>query len=245
MNGGLTPLYASCEQLDGQQAEPRDDLYALGCMAYELLAGDHPFGRHIATEARRLEIRVARPPGLTGKRWRALRCALAFDRDARPASVLEWMTSMELGRATPQLPPASVLMENRPPGAPGGTARWLAIAAGIIAALGMAYWFSRPDVRIAVDQWRLQTVAAISAATGMRLPGSDARAQASRNDTGVGETTTSIASPPPAAAQPVADAPPDVAPAPNVAPMESAPAAASAPGALDDAGPATIALVER
>ena len=39
-----TPAYASCEQLEGRRANPRDDLYALACICYELLAGTHPFG---------------------------------------------------------------------------------------------------------------------------------------------------------------------------------------------------------
>ena len=38
-----TPQYASCEQLQGWCADPRDDIYALACMAYQLLAGKHPF----------------------------------------------------------------------------------------------------------------------------------------------------------------------------------------------------------
>ena len=34
-----TPAYASCELLEGQRADPRDDLYSLACIAFELLAG--------------------------------------------------------------------------------------------------------------------------------------------------------------------------------------------------------------
>ena len=41
--GALTPAYASHEQLDGEKPDIRDDIYALGCVAYELLTGDHPF----------------------------------------------------------------------------------------------------------------------------------------------------------------------------------------------------------
>ena len=50
--GGLTPTYASCEMLEGKQPSPSDDMYALGCVAYELFTGSHPFLKTPATRAR-------------------------------------------------------------------------------------------------------------------------------------------------------------------------------------------------
>ncbi len=38
-----TPAYASCEQLERRRADPRDDIYALACIAYLLLGRRHPF----------------------------------------------------------------------------------------------------------------------------------------------------------------------------------------------------------
>jgi len=48
----LTPAYASCEMFEQAPPDPRDDIYALACTAYELLAGHHPFERMPANQAR-------------------------------------------------------------------------------------------------------------------------------------------------------------------------------------------------
>jgi serine/threonine-protein kinase len=39
-----TPAYLSPEQIRGQQPGPRSDLYALGCVVFEALTGQRPFG---------------------------------------------------------------------------------------------------------------------------------------------------------------------------------------------------------
>jgi serine/threonine protein kinase len=39
-----TPAYLSPEQIRGQQPGPRSDLYALGCVMFEALTGQRPFG---------------------------------------------------------------------------------------------------------------------------------------------------------------------------------------------------------
>ena len=94
----LTPAYASCELLEGREADPRDDIFALACLSYELLAGEHPFQRRRSTEARTLKIVPSRPPGLSGRQWRALTRGLAWDRNDRPASLRDWLADLDLGR---------------------------------------------------------------------------------------------------------------------------------------------------
>jgi tRNA A-37 threonylcarbamoyl transferase component Bud32 len=94
----LTPAYASCELLEGREADPRDDLFALACLSYELLAGEHPFQHRRSTEARTLKIAPSRPPGLSGRQWRALTRGLAWDRADRPASLRDWLADLDLGR---------------------------------------------------------------------------------------------------------------------------------------------------
>ncbi len=60
-----TPTYASCEQLDGAAADVRDDVFSFACVAYELLSGEHPFGRSSAREARDQGHRPRRIRGLS------------------------------------------------------------------------------------------------------------------------------------------------------------------------------------
>jgi serine/threonine protein kinase len=93
----LTPAYASCELLEGSEPDPRDDLFALACLSYELLAGEHPFKHLRSTEARTLKLTPRRPPGLTGRQWKALTAALAWERAHRPRSVREWLGELNLG----------------------------------------------------------------------------------------------------------------------------------------------------
>jgi serine/threonine protein kinase len=84
--GALTPTYASPEMLEHREPDPRDDVYALACIVYEMLTGRHPFGRRQANEARDGGLSLERR-SLTRKQWKALKYALAFDRDKRTPSV--------------------------------------------------------------------------------------------------------------------------------------------------------------
>lgn len=85
--GALTPAYASLEMLEGKSPDVRDDIYALGCIAYELYTGVHPFNRVHADEAKRQKLKPKRIVGLNKHQWRAIEKALAFDRENRIQSV--------------------------------------------------------------------------------------------------------------------------------------------------------------
>ncbi|CAE6769874.1 serine/threonine protein kinase [Paraburkholderia domus] len=93
--GALTPAYASPEMIEHREPDPRDDIYALGCITYELLTGHHPFDRLSATQARNADFKPQRPPNLDAKQWRALRAALSFDRNTRMPSVVRFIAEFD------------------------------------------------------------------------------------------------------------------------------------------------------
>jgi serine/threonine protein kinase len=94
-----TPAYASCDLLEGREPDARDDLFALACLSYELLAGEHPFQKRRATEARAMKLEPQRPPGLSSRQWKALAQGLAWERTDRPRSVRDWLADLDPGRA--------------------------------------------------------------------------------------------------------------------------------------------------
>lgn len=94
----LTPAYASPEMLLGQPADPRDDVFALACVTYELLAGRHPFGYATALTAQREGARLVPIENVHRKTWRALQHALALSRTERTASVAEFLDQLEPAR---------------------------------------------------------------------------------------------------------------------------------------------------
>lgn len=91
--GALTPTYASPEMLEHEEADPRDDVYALACIAYEMFTGRHPYGRMQATEARDGGLELERRQ-LTRRQWNALKLALDFDRNKRTRSVEKFLSDL-------------------------------------------------------------------------------------------------------------------------------------------------------
>jgi len=90
----LTPAYASCEMLEGKEADPRDDIYSFACVIYEMLCGKRPFGELSALEARETGAEPAPLGVLSRGQNAALAKALAFDREARTGSVEELLAGL-------------------------------------------------------------------------------------------------------------------------------------------------------
>lgn len=81
--GALTPAYASLEMIQGKEPSPSDDIYALGCVTFELLTGKHPFDK-VSAEVALKEGRKPPPvPGLTKRQYKTLCDAVAFHGEQR------------------------------------------------------------------------------------------------------------------------------------------------------------------
>lgn len=91
MLGAYTEAYATDEMVEGADPHPADDMYALGIIAYELLAGHHPYQRHSAPNARKLEIEPEPLKGLKRNEARAIAACLSFERAARPQDANEFL----------------------------------------------------------------------------------------------------------------------------------------------------------
>ena len=143
-----TPTYASCEQLAGVTPDVRDDVFSFACVAYELLSGEHPFGRSSAQEARDQGYRPRRPRGLSRRQWRTLQQGLAWTRSDRPSSLADLLEGLELGAAPQRGQPMQRF--ERTPARPGISRWWLTIAGLGIVAAGIYVAWNRwaPDVGV-------------------------------------------------------------------------------------------------
>ncbi|WP_432257739.1 serine/threonine-protein kinase [Cupriavidus sp. TMH.W2] len=129
--GGMTPAYASPEMFEHREPDPRDDIYALACVSYELLTGKHPYQRLSANQARDAALKPVQPPQLSRTQWKTLREALSLDRETRTPTVACFLQGMSAVPAAP--------MRRPDPRMAGGV---LAVLAGV-AGLGYYAWHSQ------------------------------------------------------------------------------------------------------
>ncbi|MDH3848005.1 MAG: protein kinase [Gammaproteobacteria bacterium] len=76
------------------RSDASDDIYALACLTYEILAGKHPFNFHSPAEASLAGLKPTRIRSLPEKQWGAIRRALSFDRDERPSTVRDFLADL-------------------------------------------------------------------------------------------------------------------------------------------------------
>jgi serine/threonine protein kinase len=141
--------YTSCQVLQGNRADARDDVFALACIAYILLSGEHPFLKKTALEAREAGLRLRRPPQLTNQQWRALRAGLCWEHQGRPADLRGWVEQLDLRAAAKQTSPIADLLSPLPRKKSSLAAAVAAIAA-LAVLIGGAYWITN-DHKISVS----------------------------------------------------------------------------------------------
>lgn len=146
-----TPAYMAPEQITGDDVDARADLYAWGVMAYEMLAGRHPFSER-TTSQQLLAAHLAEAPkslvdAATAEERRdaalqrvapVVMACLEKQPSARPASALALLASLDAVLTTSSAVPVGV-------GAP--RRRFALVAAGValvaVAAAAVA-WMARP-----------------------------------------------------------------------------------------------------
>jgi serine/threonine protein kinase len=226
-----TPGYASCQLLEGQKPDARDDLFAFACLTYVLLSGRHPFPNRTAVEARAQRLRPRRPVGLGGHQWRVLREGLRWERDRRPSDVRQWLIRFNLAGAAPRLPALPVLVNAPPPRKPNGLLATAAITLlALLAAGGLWAMTDYDSFESHVSAWRGSLLSAFD--NGVTTPEAPpppalnpptpAPTPPTRNE------RESVAKPSPPISR-VAPAPQSAAAAPAAAPV-TAPAPAASPG---------------
>lgn len=206
-----TPAYASCEQLEGQRVDPRDDVFALAVIAYELISGRHPFDGLSALQARAQHLHARRPAQLPPRGWRALRRGLSWRREQRPREIGPWLQQLGVSEAAPRLPPSYGLRAGAPRAVWG---RWVTLAAALLVCLGAAVTLAlqqpgHPDMRAllssAGNAWH-----AVGAALQSRLGGS----RAQHGAVSAATTAPQVAPRPAVSSSPATAAPPPRAAAP-------------------------------
>ena len=134
-----TPAYMAPEQAVGDAVDHRTDLYAWGVMAYELLSGAHPFGRHVTPQTlitahltetpAQFKPSDAVPPALGALVFRCLE----KEPGRRPGSAAELVAALDQvttsGVSGPQV---AVPARSR--------GRWLALAVVGVLLLAFAAW---------------------------------------------------------------------------------------------------------
>ena len=145
--GALTPTYASCEMLEGQNPDARDDIYSLACVIYEMLSGKHPFSDHTAVEARDERRNLVPIESLSRKQNDALARALAFNRDERTAAVESLLSGLSPDAASDADGKESARMSSK---------RTLLIVGGalaiVIVAIGAFFVWSRQSTPSAKEK---------------------------------------------------------------------------------------------
>jgi serine/threonine-protein kinase len=137
-----TPRYMSPEQAAGERADARSDVYAVGLLLYEMLAGEGPFDdlsdatqqmlAHLHRPPRRLSQMIDLPPGLEAVIERALskrpaqrpRSAEYMAAELMPFAAMEMATAPQRVSSLPSPTPSTMAVPSGYPSAPPLSPAW-------------------------------------------------------------------------------------------------------------------------
>ena len=93
--GAITPIYASIEMFEGEDPEPRDDVYGFGVMLYQLFGGMYPYGMDSAPKAEEQKTRPDKVQRLSRSQNRALQRAVSFRAVDRTPTIPQLMEALQ------------------------------------------------------------------------------------------------------------------------------------------------------
>jgi len=124
----VTPRYASPQLMARQSPDPADDVYALACVAYELLTGTHPFDAGAGAQSEKFP--PPRRAELSSAQYAALVHGLHRDRNKRTPTVRQFVkefSAQERGGAWKS----------------GAVARAVGLSAAVLMVAVVAWFFAR------------------------------------------------------------------------------------------------------
>jgi serine/threonine protein kinase len=92
--GALTPAYSTIEMINDEPISFSDDVYALACVVYEMLAGRHPYNHRSALDALAKDLKPKRPMSINNTEWKVLQKALALKKKDRYATINEFVDAL-------------------------------------------------------------------------------------------------------------------------------------------------------
>jgi serine/threonine protein kinase len=108
--GALTPAYATIEMINDEPISFADDVYALACVIYEMLAGRHPYNNVSALDAQQQKLKPKRIEKLTAAQWKALSRGLALEKSQRTPTIEQFHHDLFPRRKPLVLKVAAVLL---------------------------------------------------------------------------------------------------------------------------------------
>lgn len=98
----ITPKYASLEMFEHEPPDPRDDIYALGLIAAELLCGKHPYAGNYATVVKAKHLKPELDKSLGGLYKKVITQAIAVDRNQRTQTANKFLSRLNWAEKGPK-----------------------------------------------------------------------------------------------------------------------------------------------